>query len=355
MWIGGSRDEYRSVGRVPVMVLRRWGLALGLLIGAGVAVQGRINGELGARLEDGVAAAVVSFGSGFVLLLIAVALSPRLRAGLRGVRGALASGELRYWQLLGGLCGALFVASQSLAVAAVGVTAFTVGAVSGQLVSSLVVDRLGIGPQGRTPVTAARLGGAVLAVGAVLLAASGGSGSAGPATASWLGDTAGPVLLILPVLAGVGLAWQQAWNGRVGTSGSPFAATVINFGIGLLGLLVVEALVLVRVGAPAEFPREPWLYLGGAVGVLFIAAGVLVVRWVGVLLMGLSTVAGQLTTSVLLDWLLPAGAPLSATKLIGCGLTLAAVIVATLRTGSPEHKAVGSAEGRGHPRGAPGP
>lgn len=319
------------------MVLRRWGLGLGLLIGAGVAVQGRINGELGARLADGVAAAVVSFGSGFVLLLIAVALSQRLRAGLRGVRVAVAAGELRRWQLLGGLCGALFVASQSLTVAAVGVTAFTVGAVSGQLVSSLVVDRLGVGPQGRTPVTAARLGGAGLAVGAVLLAASSGPGSdAETTTASWLGDTAGPVLLILPVLAGVGLAWQQAWNGRVGTAGSPFAATVINFGIGLLGLLVIEALVLVRIGPPAEFPREPWLYLGGAIGVLFIAAGVLVVRWVGVLLMGLSTVAGQLTTSVLLDWLLPAGAPLSPAKLAGCGLTLTAVVVATLQSGRSE-------------------
>ncbi|NKY56246.1 DMT family transporter [Nocardia flavorosea] len=325
------------------MVLRRWGLGLGLLIGAGVAVQGRINGELGARLEDGVAAAVVSFGSGFVLLLIAVAFSARLQAGLRGVGAALAARELRYWQLLGGLCGALFVASQSLAVAAVGVTAFTVGAVSGQLVSSLVVDRLGIGPQGRTPVTTARLGGAVLAVGAVLLAASGGSGSDGTTTASWLGAAAGPVLLFLPVLAGIGLAWQQAWNGRVGTSGSPFAATVINFGIGLLGLLVIDALVLVRVGPPAEFPREPWLYLGGAIGVLFIAAGVLVVRWVGVLMMGLSTVAGQLTTSMLLDWFLPAGAALSTAKLVGCGLTLAAVVVATLRTGrsAPANSATG--------------
>ncbi|WP_280402071.1 DMT family transporter [Nocardia carnea] len=317
------------------MVVRRWGLGLGLLIGAGVAVQGRINGELGARLADGVAAAVVSFGSGFVLLLIAVALSARLREGLRGVRGALAAHELRPWQLLGGLCGALFVASQSLTVAAVGVTAFTVGAVSGQLVSSLVVDRLGIGPQGRTPVTAARLGGAALAVGAVLLAASGGAGTEGAATASWLGATAGPVLLVLPVLAGIGLAWQQAWNGRVGTSGSPFAATVINFGIGLLGLLVIEALVLVRAGPPAALPREPWLYVGGAIGVLFIAAGVLVVRWVGVLLMGLSTVAGQLTTSVLLDWLLPAGAALSPAKLLGCGLTLVAVVVATLQPGRP--------------------
>ncbi|WP_328389810.1 DMT family transporter [Nocardia sp. NBC_00416] len=310
------------------MVSRRSGLGFGLMIGAGVAVQGRINGELGVRLQDGIAAAAVSFGSGFLLLLVAVALSPRLRKGLRDVRGALTAGELRPWQLLGGLCGAMFVASQSLTVAALGVTAFTVAAVSGQLLSSLLVDRLGVGPGGRTPVTAARAGGAVLAVAAVLLAGSGESGPVSLDTSSWLDGVAVPVLLALPALAGIGLAWQQAWNGRIGSAGSPFAATVINFAVGLLGLLIVEAVVVVRVGPPAGFPAQPWLYLGGAIGVLFIAAGVLVVRWIGVLLMGLSTVAGQLSSSLVLDWALPTGADLSAVKLVGCVLTFAAVLIA---------------------------
>lgn len=310
------------------MVLRRWGLCFGLVIGAGVAVQGRINGELGARLQDGVAAAVVSFGSGFLLLLIAVLLSSRLRDGLRDVRAALAAGTLRRRHLLGGLCGALFVASQSLTVAILGVTAFTVAVVAGQLLSSLVVDRLGIGPGGRSPITPARAGGALLAVVAVLLAGSGGSEPEVANTSSRLTGIAASALVVLPVLAGIGLAWQQAWNGRIGAVGTPFAATVINFGVGLVGLVIVEALVLARVGPPTEFPREPWLYLGGAIGVLFIAAGVPVVRWVGVLLMGLSTVAGQLSASLLLDRLLPTGAELSAVKVIGCVLTLAAVVVA---------------------------
>ncbi|MGW5388213.1 DMT family transporter [Nocardia sp. NPDC003963] len=315
------------------MVSRRYGLGFGLLIGAGVAVQGRINGELGVRLQDGIAAAVVSFGSGFLVLVVAVLFSSRLRAGLREVRAALAAGRLRRWQLLGGLFGALFVASQSLTVAALGVTAFTVAAVSGQLLSSLLVDRLGVGPGGRTPITLARLGGAVLAVAAVLLAGSGGSAPLSLRTSSWLADVPGPVLLALPAAAGIGLAWQQAWNGRIGATGSPFAATVINFAVGLVGLLIVETLVMVRVGPPAEFPREPWLYLGGVIGVLFIAAGVLVVRWVGVLLMGLSTVAGQLTSSLVLDWVLPTGAELTAVKLLGCVLTLTAVVVAARAPG----------------------
>ncbi|MEU4314791.1 DMT family transporter [Nocardia sp. NPDC024068] len=317
------------------MVWRQWGLGLGLLIGAGVATQGRINGELGARLQDGVAAAVVSFGTGFAVLAVAVLLSSRLRTGLREVRGAVAARELRPFQLLGGLCGAMFVASQSLTVAAIGVAAFTVAAVTGQLLSSLLVDRLGVGPGGRTPVTPARIAGAALAVVAVLAAGSGGSGSKTIDTSDWLAGVPAPLLLALPAVAGFGLAWQQAWNGRIGTSGSPFAATVINFAVGLVGLLIVEALVLFAVGPPAEFPREPWLYLGGVIGVVFIAAGVLVVRWLGVLLMGLSTVAGQLSASLALDWMLPTGAELSAVKIAGCVLTLIAVVVAA-RSATPE-------------------
>lgn len=316
------------------MVWRQWGLGLGLLIGAGVATQGRINGELGARLEDGVAAAVVSFGSGFVVLMVAVLLSSRLRAGLRAVRGAVTARELRPFQLLGGLCGAMFVASQSLTVATIGVAAFTVAAVSGQLLSSLLVDRLGVGPGGRTPVTPARIAGAGLAVVAVLAAGYGGGGPESN-TAGWLSGVPTPLLLALPALAGFGLAWQQAWNGRIGASGSPFAATVINFGVGLAGLLVIESLVLIAVGPPARFPSEPWLYLGGVIGVVFIAAGVLVVRWVGVLLMGLSTVAGQLSASLALDWMLPTGAELSAVKVAGCVLTLVAVVIAA-RSATPE-------------------
>ncbi|WP_040832770.1 DMT family transporter [Nocardia brevicatena] len=317
------------------MLSRRVGLTLGMGIGAGVAVQGRINGALGARLQDGVAAAVVSFGTGLVLLVIAFLFSARLRAELGRVHGALAEGTLRPWQLLGGLFGAGFVASQGLTVAALGVTAFTVAVVAGQLLSSLVVDRLGLAPNGRTPITAMRIAGAVLAVGAVLLAGSGGSEPGPFTTMAVLSEVPAPLLIALPALAGIGLAWQQAVNGRVGAAGGPIAATLINFTVGLGVLLAAETAVLAYVGRPTHFPDEPWLYLGGPIGVVFIAAGVLVVRWIGVLLLGLTSIAGQLVASALLDWALPTGAGLSPTALLGCALTLVAVTVGASRRGDP--------------------
>ena len=45
--------------------------------------QARTNAELGAELGDGVLAAVISFGTGLVLLLVLVALVPAGRRGLR--------------------------------------------------------------------------------------------------------------------------------------------------------------------------------------------------------------------------------------------------------------------------------
>ncbi|WP_406268649.1 DMT family transporter [Nocardia sp. NBC_00881] len=311
----------------------RLGLLFGFGIGAGVAVQGRINGALGARLHDGIAAATISFGIGFSVLAVAFAFSGRLRDGARQVRQALSDGALRPWQLLGGLCGAFFVACQGLTVAAIGVTAFTVATVVGQLLSSLVVDRLGLGPSGRTPVTAVRLVGASLGVLAVLVAGFGHTrATGGLSVPDALRGAPTALLIVLPALAGIGLAWQQAVNGKVGAIGGPFSATIVNFCVGLIALLILEAAEVSTSSGPAEFPTQPWLYFGGFIGVAFIALAASTVRWIGVLLLGLTSVAGQLMASLVLDVLTPTSAGVSVTAIIGCALTLVAVGIATRST-----------------------
>ncbi|MGN2634886.1 DMT family transporter [Nocardia takedensis] len=313
-------------------VRRAWGMVCGLGIGAGVAVQGRINGALGVRLQDGIAAATISFGVGFVLLCVAFAVSGRMRDGMVRVRAAVAGRTLRPWQLLGGLCGALFVACQGLTVAAIGVTAFTVAAVAGQLLSGLAVDRLGVGPSGRTPITVPRAVGALVAIGAVLIAGLGhgrvGGSSALPEA---LGSVPTWLLLTLPALAGVGLSWQQAVNGRVGAVGGPFAAALVNFGVGVAVLLVLESIVWAVSGPRPAPPTAPWLYLGGVIGVAFIALAALAVRWIGVLLLALTSVAGQLGAALVLDLLTPTDARVSATTVLGCALTVTAVLIAGFR------------------------
>lgn len=289
-----------------------------------MSVQSRVNGELGRRLDDAVLAAVISFGGGLVLLFLTLPFSFRMRAGFGRVRSALRSHVLRPWHFLGGLAGATYVLGQSVTVVLIGVAMFTVGVVAGQTVSSLAVDRLGLGPAGVRAVTWPRVLGAVIMVVAVGVAVGGDLLDA-EADRVWA--------LVLPLAAGVGMAVQQAFNGRVGAAaGSPLTATLVNFTVGTTALVVAWVVsVVVSDHLPNALPDEPVLYLGGLLGVVFIAVAAVLVSWTGVLLFGLASVAGQLLGSVVLDLVVPAtGGGVSPSTLAGCGVALVAVVVAAV-------------------------
>jgi transporter family-2 protein len=297
-------------------------------IGVAVAVQARINGELGQRIDDGLLAALVSFLGGLLLLALVAVVRRRMRQGLGRVVAAVRDRKLRPDQLLGGNCGAFLVMCQGLTVAAIGVAVFTVAVVAGQTASALLVDRAGIGPGGPQVLSVRRVVGAVLALVAVVLAVS---DRIDASQALW------PALL--PALAGVGTAWQQAVNGRVGTAarddGPAWAGmlptALVNFVVGTAALVLVTAVEIALRGLPRPLPAQPWLYLGGLLGVLFIGVAAVIVPITGVLLLGLGTVAGQLVGALLLDLFLPSGnGQLTATTLIGTALTLVAVTVIAL-------------------------
>ncbi|HEY8590255.1 MAG TPA: DMT family transporter [Naasia sp.] len=265
-------------------------IVVAVLSGALMAVQARINGELGLRMGSGAAAAAVSFGSGLVLVSAVVLLVPAARRGVPALLQAARTRTLPWWSFLGGLGGALLVVSQGVASAVLGVALFSAAVIAGQMLSGLVVDRLGISPGGRRAVTARRAAAAIVAVAVLAVPVFGGTASV-------------PVLaLLLPVLAGAAVAWQQAVNGRAAAAaGSSLTATLLNFVVGFTVLVPAAAVfALVQQRLPAV-PAEPWVYSGGAVGALFIFGFVVAVRVLGVLLMGLASIGGQLLTGLLLD------------------------------------------------------
>jgi transporter family-2 protein len=137
-------------------------------------------------------------------------------------------------------------------------------------------------------------------------------------------------------MAGIGTAVQQAINGRVARTASPdaygaIAAGLINFLVGTAALLVVFLVDLIVRGAPHSLPSEPWLYLGGACGVIFISAAAAVVRVVGVFVLGLGTIAGQLIASLFIDLFLPASDQAVTLPVVaGTLLALAAVVIASI-------------------------
>ena len=294
------------------------------LIGALTAIQARINGQLGLRLDDGFVAAAISFSSGLVILIVVSLALPVGRRGFGSLVAGMRERTIPWWMLAGGAAGAFTVATQGLVVAIIGVSLFTVGYIAGQTVSGLALDRIGFGPGGVVAVTIPRVAGGALALAAVVLSISGAP----------VGQT--PVwMLILPFAAGIGVAWQQATNGRLRQRvGTPLTATLVNF-VGGTVLLVIAALIHVAiVGAPQPLPSEPWLYLGGALGVVYIFLSASLVAHLGVLLLALGTIVGQLFAAVVMDAIWPAAAsPGLVREIAVVTVALASVLVVAIPWG----------------------
>lgn len=262
------------------------------------AIQARINGVLGVRVDNGIVAGFLSFAVGLVALTVAISFLPSARRGAMRLAHGVRERSIPFWMLLGGACGALTVSTQGLTAGILGVSLFTVGVVAGQTLHGLVLDRIGFGPAGVVAVTPGRVMGGVLALAAVGISLSGDVLATAPL---WM--------LLLPFAAGVGIAWQAATNGRLAQRvQSPIAATLMSFIAGTLVLALAAGTSIVVRGWPAALPTEPWLYIGGFLGAGYILLGAFIVAHTGVLLMGLGSVLGQLVTSVVIDLLWPAQA-----------------------------------------------
>ena len=300
--------------RVPVWLA----IAGAVLVGVLTALQARINGQLGVRLDDGFTAAAISFGSGFVVLVVVSLAIPAGRRGFARLAAELRAGHIPWWMLAGGAAGALTVATQGLAVGLIGVSLFTVGVVAGQTICGLALDRAGYGPAGVVAVTGGRLFGAALALVAVGISLSGGLAG----IPLWM--------LVLPVFAGAGIAWQQATNGRLSvTIGAPLTATLVNFAGGTVILVTAAVIHGFFAGAPRAYPPELWLYVGGPVSVIYIFLSAALVRYTGVLLLGLGSVVGLLFTSIALDAIWPAaGDPGLVREAVTVAIALVSVVVA---------------------------
>ncbi|MDO7883401.1 DMT family transporter [Salinibacterium soli] len=295
--------------------------AVAVACGLGMAAQARVNGELATRIENGPLAAFISFGTGLIIMIVAMAFSPAGRAGVGRVAASIRERSIPWFWILGGLGGAYLILSQGLVAATLGVALFSVGVVAGQTLSALVIDRRGLGSMAPKPITALRVIGALLALGAVIFAGS----------SQLHGDF--PVwMLLLPFSAGIGIAWQQAFNGQIReVSGSAVTASFGNFVVGTLALGIATLVASPWNGWPDSLPLDPVVYLGGPIGVMFIVCGAIVVRYIGVLLLGLGMIAGQLLGSLVLDIVVPAaGHELGIPTIVSTIVTLVAVSLTAL-------------------------
>jgi bacterial/archaeal transporter family-2 protein len=127
-----------------------------------VALQAPINAGLG-KATGGLPAAFVSFAVGTAALLAIVVLS-----GKAGNLGAAT--EVNWYYLVGGLLGVVYVTNALFAVSAIGAGGVAAATITGQLVASVAIDRLGLFGLDEVALTPERVFGVVLLlVGTVLV------------------------------------------------------------------------------------------------------------------------------------------------------------------------------------------
>ena len=131
-------------------------VAIGITAAAGglIALQAPINATLG-KSTGSLAAALISFGIGTIALAAIVVIA--------GQGGGISSvTDVSPIYLLGGLLGAVYVTCALIAVPVVGAGGVAAGTITGQLIASIVVDRLGAFGLEQTPLTPSRVAGVVL-------------------------------------------------------------------------------------------------------------------------------------------------------------------------------------------------
>ncbi|HEV2528299.1 MAG TPA: DMT family transporter [Thermomicrobiales bacterium] len=106
-------------------------------IGATMPTQAAINARLRTELDAPFTASAISFGAGTLILILCVAMFANQRPRMDLVR------TVPPWALLGGACGAFYVASSVFLVPEFGAAITTALVVSGQNLASLAIDHFG--------------------------------------------------------------------------------------------------------------------------------------------------------------------------------------------------------------------
>jgi len=271
-------------------------VAVALTAGLCGAVQPKINAVLGARVGSALIASLVNFTAALTVVAVVLLLRPGTRRMLR----QLPSWSVPRWTLTAGLGGALIVVAGTVAVDTIGVAIFSVAFFAGQISAGVLVDRFGVTPGGRRPITAARSQATVIAVAAVVVSQIGRP----------VGELA-PALVALVVVAGGGIAFQSAFNGRIAAAtGDAFAATTVNVTVGIAALAAIVTAVAAsgHVDTP-HWPTEPWLYAGGFLGVTVVLSLAIATQVLGVLWATLTMLAAQLVAAFAVDWAVEHEAP----------------------------------------------
>jgi transporter family-2 protein len=293
---------------------------LAALSGAMIALQARANGELSQQLNNGLQAALISFGSGLIIICAIALFNSKIKEGIKRLRRSVTTKEIARWKLFAGALGGSFVAIQSQIVPLIGVAIFSVASIAGQTAMSLIVDRIGLTGGGKKLISPRRVLAAFLTVLAVLVSV-------------WDridANNLSMLAVIVGITGGAIVGVQRALNGQINEySQQSFTTSLINFTTGTAFLLVlITAGLILGKSELSPLPSGPWwIYTGGIIGVIYIAFTSTIVQHLGVLTFTLFSVGGQLVGSLIIDLVSPIeGVSVSAYLVTGIVMTYAGVV-----------------------------
>ncbi|QLL66258.1 DMT family transporter (plasmid) [Sinorhizobium mexicanum] len=134
-------------------------IVLAFAAGCAISVQAAVNAQLAAGFGGNVfGAAFYSFATGTIALGIIASVQGGLPTALTTIPSQ------PFWKLIGGLLGAGAIFSTILITPKIGLANLLILVITGQLVTSLVIDNFGLLNSALRPVTAIKFVGALLVI-----------------------------------------------------------------------------------------------------------------------------------------------------------------------------------------------
>jgi transporter family-2 protein len=140
---------------------------------------------------------------------------------------------------------------------------------------------------------------------------------------------------LLAIIVGAGLTLQVGMNSTIGANlGSPLLASVVNFIVGLAGLVAVTVASGVRI-APGSIAAVPaWAWFSGLLGAAYVASVTLLGPRLGAVALLALVLLGQMVTALLVDHFGVIGFPqntITPSRLVGVVLLIAGVMLVVRR------------------------
>lgn len=128
-----------------------------------MSIQSGVNSGLRQGIGNPLLAAVISFGTGFLALIVVQLSVGNPTPTLEAVR------QISWWKWIGGLIGACYVTTVIVTITKIGPGNLLSLSVAGQLIAAIVLDHYGLLGFAPHPANAWRLLGVLLIIGGVIL------------------------------------------------------------------------------------------------------------------------------------------------------------------------------------------